>query len=88
MIKKIKQRSVIKWEDFYKGIDLIRLKKPSEVEYIGTYKIGKKEYKSSFTMGRASYDDNLDQIEYIDSFAKERIANDLEAQINGAAKCP
>ena len=87
MIKKIKKRTVISWEDFYRDIELIRLKKPDEVEYVGTYKIGKKEYKSSFKMSRLSFDDNLDQIEYIDSFAKERIANDLEAQINGAIQC-
>jgi hypothetical protein len=82
-----KQLNVLSWADFYTQIVLKRIKTSTDVTYVGEYKSGSKTYTAEFNMSRSSFEGNLEDLEYIDQFAKNRIAKDICKQINGAVLC-
>lgn len=83
---KSKKINIINWEDFFNDIQLKRITQNKKVTYIGTYfdKVTNKEYKAKFELTENAFDveGNVDEIEYINSFVHEKIADDLFKQIN------
>ena len=81
-MKYIKQTEPIDWIDFFNNIKLFRHFKGEDVVYTGRFKNGPKMYESTFSLKRITFDESSDDVQYIDDFAKEQIAKDLEEQIN------
>lgn len=76
----------ISWYDFWDNINLKRLKTSKTVTYVGTWDDHGKIYEAEFEMTRSFYDGNLDEVDYIDNFAKEEIAKKIFLQIKQRSK--
>ena len=76
------QKVKVTWDEFWSSIKLLRKKYSEEVIYEGTYNDHGVKYTASFPLSNEFFDGNKDNLEYIDWFAKEHIANDIYKQIN------
>jgi hypothetical protein len=80
------QQVHVTWYDFWDKIDLKRRKTKATVTYIGTWDDHGKVYEADFKMTRSFFDGNLDDIDYIDNFAKEEIAKKIFVQLTKRSK--
>jgi hypothetical protein len=81
-MKQVK-RIVIKKKDLLKNIVLKRALTRKHLKYIGEYKAGEKLFKGSIDLDISTYHQNIENLHYIDNFAKEEIAKQIIKEING-----
>ena len=74
----------IQWDDFYNNIILRRaVSNKNGLKYLGEYIIKGKKYSEELIFDISVYNENKDELGYIDAYAKREIAKLLAKKING-----
>jgi hypothetical protein len=71
------QKVILAWYDFWSEIKLLRKTSSDKVVYVGTWDDHGRIYEEDFEMTRKFFDNNQDEIDFIDNFAKTEIAKKI-----------